>query len=93
MVTFTATVARHAAATRMELDRNGVPTGIVQFTLNGKGVEKPVRLDAMGQAQLKLPRLKIEKQTIGARYIPVKRSIFFPSSSFESARLMVEGKK
>jgi hypothetical protein len=40
-----------------------------------------------------MPRLKIEKQTIGARYIPVKGSLFFPSSSFESARVMVEGKR
>jgi hypothetical protein len=95
MVTFTATVARHAALTRMELDRKGergVPTGAVQFTLNGNSVGKPVRLNARGQAQLQLPRLKIEKQTIGARYIPVKGTLFFPSSSFESARVMVEGK-
>jgi subtilisin family serine protease len=93
MVTFTATVARQSAPTQMELDRNGVPTGTVQFTLNGNGVEKPVKLDAKGQAQLKLPRLKIEKQTIGARYIPAKGSIFVPSSSFESARVIVEGKR
>ena len=96
MVTFTATVARHAAITRMAVDgkgENGVPTGAVQFTLNGNGVGKPVKLDARGLAQLKLPRIKIEKQTIGARYIPTRGSVFFPSSSFESARLMVEGKK
>ncbi len=94
MVTFTATVARHAAPTRMELDRKGgALTGAVQFTINGNSVGKPVRLDARGQAQLQLPRLKVEKQTIGARYIPVKGSVFFPSSSFESARLVVEGKR
>jgi hypothetical protein len=88
MVTFTATVARHAAPTQMEFDRKGVPAGAVQFTLNSNSVEKPVRLDAKGQAQLMLPRLKIEKQTIGARYIPAKGSIFLPSSSLESARLL-----
>ena len=94
MVTFTATVARHAASTRMELDRKvGTLTGEIQFTINGNSVGRPVKLDARGQAQLKLPRLKIEKQTIGARYIPVKGSVFFPSSSFESARLVVEGKR
>jgi hypothetical protein len=94
MVTFTATVTRHTALTRMELDRKvGTLTGEVQFTINGNSVGKPVRLDARGQAQLKMPRLKIEKQTIGARYIPVKGSMFFPSSSFESARVMVEGKR
>ena len=96
MVTFTATVVRHAAITRMAVDgkgENGVPTGAVQFTLNGNAVGKPVKLDARGLAQLKLPRIKIEKQTIGARYIPTRGSVFFPSSSFESARLMVEGKK
>ena len=94
MVTFTATVARHAAPTRMEIGRKvGALTGEVQFTINGNSVGRPVKLDARGQAQLKLPRLKIEKQTIGARFVPVKGSVFFPSSSFESARVMVEGKR
>ena len=94
-VTFTATVARHAATlTRKEIaGKGGALTGEVQFTLNGNSVGKPVRLNARGQAQLQLPRLKIEKQTIGARYIPVKGTLFFPSSSFESARVMVEGKR
>jgi hypothetical protein len=92
IVTFTATVARHAAVTRMAVvgkGEIGVPAGTVQFTLNGNSVGRPLKLDARGQAQLKLPRLKIEKQTIGARYIPVKGSVFLPSSSFESARLVV----
>ena len=97
MVTFTATVARHAAAvTRMEIagkGGTGALTGEVQFTINGNNVGNPVKLDARGQAQLKMPRLKIEKQTIGARYVPVKGTLFFPSNSFESARVMVEGKR
>jgi hypothetical protein len=89
MVTFTATVARHAAITRKEFagkGERGVPTGAVQFTINGNSVGKPVKLDARGQAQLQLPRLKIEKQTIGAKYIPVKGGLFFPSSSRQLTR-------
>lgn len=89
MVTFTATVARHAAITRKEIAGKGVrgvPTGAVQFTINGNSVGKPVKLDARGQAQLKMPRLKIEKQTIGAKYIPVKGGLFFPSSSRQLTR-------
>ena len=94
-VTFTATVARHTAITRKEFTgkgERGIPTGAVQFTLNGNKVGKPVKLDAKGQARLKVSRLKTEKQRIGARYIPAKGSVFLASSSIEVSRPMKEGK-
>jgi len=89
MVTFTATVVRHAAITRKEFTdkgERGVPAGNVQFTINGNSFGKPVKLDARGQARLQLPRLKVEEQTLGARYIPVKGGLFFPSSSRQLMR-------
>ena len=42
-VTFTATVARRASSGK------GVPTGTVQFTLDGYRVGEPVQLDAKGR--------------------------------------------
>lgn len=94
-VTFTATVARHTAITRKESTgkgERGIPTGAVQFTLNGNKVGKPVKLDAKGQARLKVSRPKVERQRIGARYIPAKGSVFLASSSIEASRPLKEGK-
>jgi hypothetical protein len=96
MVTFTASVARHAVITLKEIagkGERGVPTGTVQFTINGTNVGEPAKLNVRGQAMLKLPRLKVEKQKVGARYIPAKGSVFFASSSIETARVMQDVKK
>ncbi|MBU1424814.1 MAG: tandem-95 repeat protein [Gammaproteobacteria bacterium] len=92
-VTFTATVVRHAAITRMDVARKVVPTGTVQFTLNGKRVGRPVKLDSRGQARWKVESLKVEKQLVGARYLPAKGSTLLPSSSLGTARLAVDIKK
>lgn len=97
VVTFTATVARHAAPTRGEINAKArakdVPTGWVQFTLNGKKAGRPVKLNSKGQASWKVARQKIIKQTVGARYIPTKRSTFLPSRILGTARLPVDVKK
>ncbi len=88
-VTFTATVARHAALTRTAVagkGERGIPTGAVQFTLDGKMVGKPVKLDEKGQARLKVPRLAVGERKVAARYIPAKGSVFMPSSSREASR-------
>ncbi len=90
-MTFTATVVRHASGggvvTSDKDDQvkavaiNGTPTGLIQFTLDGKNVGKPVRLDLKGQAMVRLSRVKIAQHQVGARYIPAKGSVFLPSSS------------
>ncbi len=95
-VTFTATVARHAAITRMAVagkGEKGVPTGAVQFTLDGRMVGKPVKLDEKGQARLKVSRLAIGERKVAARYIPAKGSVFMPSSSLEASRAIKAGVK
>ena len=91
-VTFTATVVRHAAIGRLGATDKGAPTGAVQFTVNGKRVGRPVKLDARGQARWKVSRKMIEKQTIGAQYIPPKGSVFLPSRSIEAPRPILQGK-
>ncbi|MDO8412386.1 MAG: S8 family serine peptidase [Gallionellaceae bacterium] len=90
-VTFTATVLRHASGGGI-VARNKdsrakavaittMPTGSIQFTLDGKNVGQPVKLDSKGQAMIKLPRVKITRHQVGARYIPTKGSVFLPSNS------------
>jgi lysyl endopeptidase len=77
LVTFTATVARIARAGK------GVPTGTVQFMLDGYKVGRPVRL-ANGQASWKTSSLKPGKHNVSANYIPSSR-VFLASSSADQA--------
>lgn len=81
-----ATVGRHTADTKQGLDKKGTSTrnvlsGTVQFTLNGKEVGKPVKLDGKGHAKMKMPCDRSRQQQVGARFIPAKGSVFLPSSS------------
>lgn len=75
-VTFTATVAQHASG-------GEIPTGMVQFTLDGKKVGKLVELDKNGQAQWQMLRIKLGDQRVAAEYVPSEDSVFLPSSSFD----------
>ncbi len=70
-VTFTATVRAG----------KGVPTGVVQFTLDGYKVGRPLRLDSRGQAMWKTSSLKPGKHKVTASYIPSLGSVFLPSTS------------
>jgi len=70
-VTFTATVTAG----------KGVPTGAVQFTLDGYKVGRPLRLDSRGQAMWKTSSLKPGKHKVTASYIPSLGSVFLPSTS------------
>jgi hypothetical protein len=92
VVTFTATVTRHASITRLESDGKSVPAGTVQFTFNGSRAGVPVKLDSKGQARLKVSRLKAGTQKIAARYMPAKGSAFLASSSIEASRSIQERK-
>lgn len=76
-VTFTATVARRASSGR------GVPTGTVQFTLDGSKVGEPVKLDSKGQARWKTSRLKVGDHKVVVQYIPAKGTAFLASSSLD----------
>jgi len=60
---------------------NGVPTGMVQFTLDGSKEGQPVALDSRGQAMWKTWSLKPGKHKVAATYIPTPGSEFQPSTS------------
>ena len=90
-LTFTASVLRQASgggavtsgkdvASKASAD-NSIPTGLIQFTLDGKNIGKPVRLDSKGQAMMQLSRVKIAQHQVGARYMPARGSVFFSSAS------------
>jgi hypothetical protein len=88
---FIALVMKHAPAAalitdnkdaaRKEREDNSVPTGFIQFKLNGKNIGERVRLDARGQAVLNISRKKVGGGQIAASYLPAKGSVFLPSSS------------
>ena len=60
---------------------NGVPTGMVQFTLDGAKAGQPVALDSKGQATWKTSSLKPGKHKVAAKFIPSPGSVFLPSTS------------
>lgn len=71
LVRFTATVVAG----------NGVPTGTVQFILDGHKEGQPVTLDSKGQATWKTSGLKPGKHRVAATYIPSPGGEFLPSAS------------
>ncbi|HEV7642313.1 MAG TPA: Ig-like domain repeat protein [Pyrinomonadaceae bacterium] len=77
-VTFTATVKKRVS-------NQGVPTGMVQFTLNGGNAGPPIRLDAKGRAKWTTSSLPVGKHEVLANYIPDKGNLYIPSSSPEKA--------
>lgn len=74
-VTFTATVALRGARGKR------VPTGAVQFRLDGERAGEPVRLDARGRAAWKAAQLASGTHTVLATYIPAAGSGFSSASS------------
>ena len=74
-MTFVATVSRRAlGATR-------VPTGVVEFAVDGRPATEPMRLDAGGRARWRTANLAAGRHVISARYLPARGSSFLPSSS------------
>ena len=82
---YIATVTRQAVAAKQERRVVFTTIGSVQFMLDGRPLGKPVKLDAKGQAQIKLARLKLGKQTVTARFIPARGSMLLPSISKQAA--------
>jgi subtilisin family serine protease len=60
---------------------NGVPTGMVQFVLDGHNEGQPITLDSRGQATWKTSSLKPGKHRVAAIYIPSPGSEFLSSTS------------
>ncbi|MEQ1915694.1 MAG: Ig-like domain-containing protein, partial [Gallionella sp.] len=80
-LTYTATVEHNTSYTPADLGAIAIPSGRVQFLLDGKPVARSVRLDAHGRASLKLSRAEVNERQVMARYLPDKGSRFLPSSS------------
>jgi Subtilase family len=77
--TFVATVMRRA------LSPGSIPTGAVQFTVNGANVGRPVRVNERGQATFRTSRqLAPGDYQVAARYIPATNSGFLGSTSFDA---------
>jgi len=82
-VTFTAIVAPNASASRR------IPTGTVQFILDGAKVGKPVKLDSKGRATWETSRLKVGTHRVAASYIPSQDSVFLASTSLEKFHFVI----
>jgi hypothetical protein len=61
----------------------GVPSGTVQFAVDGVNVGEPVLLSHKGRATWATSRLKIGTHKITASYLPDADSVFLPSTSID----------
>jgi hypothetical protein len=84
-VTFTASVSLRASSGK------GIPTGTVQFTLDGAKTGNPVKLNAKGEATLSTSSLAVGNHLVGAQYIPAQGSAFLASSSLDKPHSVIEG--
>ena len=88
-VTFTAFVAPYSTAAP------GVPSGTVQFTVDGANASEPIIVDAKGRAAWETSRLKVGASRVTAAYTPGVDSAFLPSASLtkihEVGRCSCEG--
>jgi hypothetical protein len=76
-VTFTAMVVANSAAA------TGVPSGTVQFTVDGANAGEPVTVNAKGRAAWSTSQLKVGTHRVTASYAPSADSSFLPSTSVE----------
>jgi hypothetical protein len=90
MVIFVATVLPNTARTGRDTQAGGVPTGSVQFTLDGAKAGKPVNLDSKGHATWTTNTLKPEEHRVTATYVPAKGSVFLPSTSLEEIHVVAQ---
>ena len=74
-VSFTAFVAPYSSAAA------GVPSGTVQFAVEGSSVGESVKVDAKGRATWETSRLKVGANRVTASYAPGVDSAFLPSAS------------
>jgi hypothetical protein len=81
-VEFTAFVAANSA------HPTGVPSGTVQFTVDGAVVGAPVLVDGKGRALYGTSQLKAGKHHVSAAYLPAADTSFLPSSSLEVTHLV-----
>jgi len=76
-VTFVAMVTPNGLAAK------AIPTGTVQFTLDGSRAGEPIELDSKGRAKWETSRLNLGEHRLTATYTPSPGSAFLASSSLE----------
>lgn len=76
-VSFTAVVVANAVGA------TGVPSGTVQFAVDGANAGEPVMVNAKGRAARATSQLKVGTHRVTASYVPGADSSFLPSSSLE----------
>jgi hypothetical protein len=81
-VTFTAIVVANSPTA------TGVPSGTVQFAVDGANVGEPVMVNAKGRAKWETSQLKVGTHRITASYLPGTDSVFLPSASLEKLQIV-----
>jgi len=76
-VIFTASVVANSSAA------TGVPSGSVQFAVDGFNVAAPIPLNSKGGAIWGTPQIKVGTHKVTASYIPSADSVFLPSTSLD----------
>jgi len=76
-VTFTASVVPNSSGA------TGLPSGTVQFAVDGSNVAEPVNVNRKGGAIWATSQLKVGTHRITASYVPDAGSVFLPSTSLE----------
>lgn len=82
LVVFTASVAR--------VQGKGVPTGTVQFIVDGKQVGPAVKLDARGQARWRTKDLRPGTHQVSAQYLPDKDGAYLASTSLDESHVVAD---
>ncbi len=76
-VTFTVSVVANSVTA------TGIPSGAVQFAVDGYNVGEPVLVNRKGGAIWATSQLKVGTHKVTASYIPSAHSVFLPSTSLE----------
>ena len=70
-----------AIVSKKTLKAKNAPAGMVQFMIDDTKIGEPIKLDEKGRAIYQLRTIPAGKHTVGASYLPAKRTVFLPSIS------------
>jgi len=83
-VTFTASIVANSPGV------TSLPSGTVQFAVDGSNVGEPVKLDARGGATWETSKLKAGTHRITASYLPGADTVFLPSTSLDTIHVVTK---
>jgi hypothetical protein len=89
-IVLTATVSLQVQPSRTAAAVGGhaVPTGAVQFYIDGQNKSPVLKLDKNGQAWLKTARFEAGKHTVRVHYVPTAKTVFLESWSDEETLIV-----